>query len=408
MKKNLKQLLDEQTAAGIRLKQANDEIAQIQERIKNGDGDKADLEQRLSNLARGAMRASGDVESARKAYEDAMLSAVQSGQFGGIEHGAGPGGDVEDRRFARGGANRSTGAKSSPLAEAILDAGFHLKNRPSVELAAFDTIADLKAQTVPSVTDWNRREPVIVPIGQDRRWLWPLLPMEDAGNSASIQDFKQTARTLTGTVQRTLNATTDKANLATTTTLVNEALVEFAVTLDDIPNAVLESVPRFDAYMASEGEFQVMKAIDAHVMAQIVAASPDNGLTGTNLITQLRNGISAMRANGAQPTLAVLNPTDSVTLDTYQESDGTFLFPTRSTNSANPLWDLRIVERIGAGDENPYLIDPALLGVLYLGTMRLDADPYTGFKKNLTTLRVEVKGLFHVRNAAGAYEIVAD
>lgn len=404
--KTLKQLDDEREQAAVKLKRITDECDGIVDRLKDDPGSPK-LKERATNLSIGMARAATEFAEADGAYSAAMLELVKSGKLG-IEAGTSNGGEAGDRQARRELVGGRAGAKSSPLAEAMLDAGFNLKTNPSVEVKAFDTVEALKAQTVPSVTDWNRRDPVIVPIGQDRRFLWPHLVMEDARNSASIQDFKQTARTLSGTVQRTLNATTDKANLATTTTLVNEALVEFAVTLDDIPNAVLQSVPQFEAYMASEGEFQVAKAIDSHVMAQIVAATPDNGLTGTNLITQLRNGISAMRAVGAQPTLAVLSPSDSVTLDTYQASDGDYIFPTRSTNTANPLWDLGIVERIGAGTENPFLIDPQMLGVLYLGTLQVDADPYTGFKKNLTTLRVEIKGLFHVRNSAGAYELVAD
>ena len=51
------------------------------------------------------------------------------------------------------------------------------------------------------------------------------------------------------------------------------------------------------------------------------------------------------------------------------------------------------------------LIDPDRLGRLYLGTVRVDADPFTGFKKNLTTLRVETTALYHVRNIQGAYRV---
>jgi hypothetical protein len=402
----VKQLNDARLDAASKLQRLNDEVKEIKTRI-DGDEDSPQIRQRGQNLIRGLERAADDFKAAETAYHDALLKGVMNGAYG-LESGDGAAGAAGDRRLARErGQGRSAGAKSA-LADAVLDAGFDLKSKPSVEIDGFDTLVEMKATTVPGVDDWNRRPPgAVVPLGQDRRFLWPFLPSLAAGNYGSIEDFQQTARELTGTVQRTLNATTDKASLATTTTLVNTALVEFAVTLDDIPNAVLESVPQLTAFMASEGEFQVMKAIDAHVMAQIVAATPDNGLTGTNLITQLRNGISAMRAVGAQPTLAVLNPTDSVTLDTYQESDGAYLFATRSTNTANPLWDLQIIERIGAGTEEPFLIDPVKLGVLYLGSLRFDADPYTGFKKNLTTLRVEIKGLFHIRNIQGAYEIVA-
>jgi len=73
-----------------------------------------------------------------------------------------------------------------------------------------------------------------------------------------------------------------------------------------------------------------------------------------------------------------------------------------------PLFGLTIVERTSAtGAEPPYLIDPGMLGMLYLGTAKLEADPFSGFKSNLTTLRVEVKGIFHVRNANGARRLAA-
>ena len=48
-----------------------------------------------------------------------------------------------------------------------------------------------------------------------------------------------------------------------------------------------------------------------------------------------------------------------------------------------------------------------MLGALYLGVMRFDADPYTGFTKDLTTLRVETSALFHVRDSRGARRIAA-
>jgi hypothetical protein len=48
-----------------------------------------------------------------------------------------------------------------------------------------------------------------------------------------------------------------------------------------------------------------------------------------------------------------------------------------------------------------------MLGMLYLGIARFEADTFTGFKKNLTTLRVEVTGLYHVRNSDGAPRIAA-
>jgi hypothetical protein len=45
--------------------------------------------------------------------------------------------------------------------------------------------------------------------------------------------------------------------------------------------------------------------------------------------------------------------------------------------------------------------------MLYLGIGRFEADPFGEFMENLTTLRVEVKGLYHVRNSDGARRIAA-
>ena len=50
------------------------------------------------------------------------------------------------------------------------------------------------------------------------------------------------ARTVTGTVQRNLDATTDKATLGLTLTLAVESLRQQAILIDGIPNAVLESL----------------------------------------------------------------------------------------------------------------------------------------------------------------------
>jgi len=291
------------------------------------------------------------------------------------------------------------------FAKSVVDAGFDLKTRPTVTVPMF-TALGLKASTFPSASDLIRRQPLLVPLGQDRRFLWPHLQTEDAKNATSIQDFRQGTRTVTGTVKRTLDATTDKAKVEVAITLVNEPLAQFAVTIDDIPNAVLESVPALTAFLSSEGRFQVEKAIDDHVMAQIVAATPPFGMTGTTLIEKVRNGIATMRSTGSDPNIVVVNPTDGAALDLSADAGG-FVFAPRDTGTASPLWNQTVVERIGAGTEPPYLIDTRVIGVLYGGSLQFGADPFSGFKKNLTTLRVEVNALFHVRRADGARRIAA-
>ena len=55
-------------------------------------------------------------------------------------------------------------------------------------------------------------------MGTDRRWLCPNLVTQSVGPESAVQDFRQTVRTLTGSVQRDLDAVTDKANVDTTLT----------------------------------------------------------------------------------------------------------------------------------------------------------------------------------------------
>jgi HK97 family phage major capsid protein len=172
---------------------------------------------------------------------------------------------------------------------------------------------------------------------------------------------------------------------------------------------VLESISTARDWLNSEMRFQVEKALDAHCFSQIVAASPPFGTTGADTITKVRNAIASMRAEGANPDLLVMNATDAAALDLSTSGTGTpYLFAIREPGGASPLFGLRVVERTSAaGNEPPYVLDSNMLGRLYLGSLRIEADPFTGFTKNLTTLRCEVKALFHVRNAKGARRIAA-
>ena len=299
-------------------------------------------------------------------------------------------------------STREPEVETRTLGSEILARGWNLKTQPSVTIAA-DDLVETRAQTVPAVNSWAR---LPVPLGQDQRFLFPRLNTTSTGESTTILDWKQSVRTLTGTVARTLNAVTSKATLDTTTAAVVEDLQQFAVVLPTIPNQILESIPAFTDFMNSEGSFQIAKAIDTHVLAQIVASTPLFSNVGTTLIDKVRTQIGTMRASGANPTILVLNPTDATSLDLIADAGG-YVFATRATGTSSPIYGTTVVERIGGGTDPIYLIDPDMLGVLYMGSMRFDADPYTGFATNTTNLRVEVNALFHVRNSQGAYRIAA-
>lgn len=317
------------------------------------------------------------------------------------EEGGGGWGAVTSPR-----SDRATG-QGGPFGKAFLDAGFNLstKTAATVEMKAALTTTGTTPDT------WNRRrEPDLIARGRDERFLWPSLMFTDIADATAVEDFRQTgSRTITGSVTRDVAATTDKATLALTIDHVIEEVKTLAIVLEDIPIAVLRSIPNIEQFLNVEARFAVEQALDVHVMAQITAATPPSGLSGANLFEQVRNAIGAMRLLGTNPDLLVLNPTDAAGLDLTMTADGIFILghPSQIGNNSE-LWGVRVVEHTTtAGNEPPMLIDSRRIGMLYRGLLRFEADPYTNFKKNLVNLRFEGNALFHVRDANAAYVIEA-
>jgi len=325
------------------------------------------------------------------------LRTVASGNYA-VGFGSDPG---SGGSLAGAGGHKALGS----FAAGLKSAGFDAQTKPKVTVSAYDALKS----TFPAVTDFERRQGGIVPIGQDRRWLFPNLPWENAGTDLVVQDFKQTARTLSGNaVKRSPTATTEKARLGVTLTSVTEAIPQHAVVIEEIPNAILASLPQLSAVLRTEGEFEVFSSIDAHVRAQIIAATPPTSYDGTNLVERVRNAVRDHRALGMNPTILAVSGADAAMLDTLQQSDGGFMFGTSGVNNASPMWQLRVVEWTGDDDAPPMLIDVAALGQGYAGQMAFDANPYTGFSRNVTDLRIETSALWHVRNANGAIVIAED
>jgi hypothetical protein len=79
-----------------------------------------------------------------------------------------------------------------------VSAGFNLKSNPSVTIPLRTALG--KAPTLPAVGDWNRADPVVVPMGKDARFLNANLVQQSVDGETAIQDFRQTARTVTGSV----------------------------------------------------------------------------------------------------------------------------------------------------------------------------------------------------------------
>ena len=267
----------------------------------------------------------------------------------------------------------------------------------------------MRTKTLTGGTDPAGFDPVRAPLaalGADTRYVYPHLNRAPLSpQNVSVTEWRQTGtRAITGTVERaTPFVTTDKAELGLTIEHVSETVRQLAVLISDVPNQVLEEAT-LAAWLRAEGQQAIDVALDVHVGAQIDAEEVPYGGDGANLVEQVRYGVAAMRSAGANPTLLAVHPDDAVALDLFTVgADGLYLFGVRAEGSASPLHGLTIVETPTV--IAPTLIDPAMLGVLYAGQAKIEADPYSSFEKNTTRLRIEVNALFHVRDANGAFKV---
>ncbi|SNR95401.1 hypothetical protein [Blastococcus mobilis] len=351
-----------------------------------------------------ALRAGRKLTADEKAHIQRVLTAASEAKAD-----AALADEIDAMRHASASGGAAGAGRTDGLGAKLLRAGLHLKRNPSVTIDGFDALVGRKAPTIPAADDISAVAPTsVAPLGRDARLLWPNMdrrPVEPG--TTAVDDFRQSgSRTVTGSVERSsVAAVTEKASLDVTVTAVTEPLKQAAILVREIPNVLLEGERLWLDFFDQEARFQIDRALDAHVLAQILAASPPFGNTGTGLVAQIRQGVAAMRGAGASPNLLVVDGDDAASLDLSEDAAGGLIFPVRDTGSASPVWGLRVVEVAGATD--PMILDTRQLGPLYIGALRVDLDPFTGFSRNTTTLRAEVGVLQHVRAAYAARRIAA-
>jgi hypothetical protein len=240
----------------------------------------------------------------------------------------------------------------------------------------------------------------------DRRFLYPWLQREELDLGVlALTEFRQTgSRSLSGSIERDPVATSAKANLSLSIELATPSLRQLACLVEGVPAKLFDSEPALLGFLTNELSYQLDVAMDAHVLAQIAAATPAKGETGTGWIVKIRNGVSAARAQGVNPAILVVSPKVAAELDTWTDTVGEFTFLTRDVGTASPLFGMQIVE-LPSEEVKPTLIDPQVLGILYVSHATMLVNPYSGMSKNEVSVRLEWDALFHVRDVSGVYEI---
>ena len=243
----------------------------------------------------------------------------------------------------------------------------------------------------------------VAPFGEDTRYLYPWLATQPLPEGVlNVSEWRQIGtEPVIGDPVRDPTATTAKAELEATVEYTPEAVKQLAVTVGGVPNAILAAEPSMLAFLRVRMARLLNDALDQHTIAQILAAGPPTGGAGANLIAQLRDGKSTRwrtvrtrpwprfpdRCRGARPRRKV-------------DGGRLFISARRGRRFVAAIRNARVR---GCRRDVPILIDPAMLGVLYVGSAKLDVDSSGDeFKANLSTVRLEFLALYHVRQPTGA------
>jgi hypothetical protein len=251
--------------------------------------------------------------------------------------------------------------------------------------------------------------PGFMPLGADRRFLYPLLNRTVVTTELSASDFRQEgSRAIDGSgeVERELTGTTEKAELDLEVSFINEPLKQVAVVIKDVPNALVDASGALQAFLSSEGQYQLDRAIDSHVLASIEGVEFLANQEGSTQVEQIRRAIGDHRAAGYNPTVLAADPTTAADLDLFATgADNAFSFPLGSYGASSPLFGLTVAENAGVTDMT--LIDPLAVGTLCLGPTAIEVDRSQGFTKNTSIVRLEASVLMVVRNPEGIYVITS-
>jgi hypothetical protein len=270
--------------------------------------------------------------------------------------------------------------------------------------------ADVMAASLftPSISPAARtiRATPTVTVPTDNRYMFPVFEQRPFGDAADVvtTDFEvSTTEAPVSGIEIPVATDTSKAEIDATISLATPTAKVFAVIANGVPARIFDSQPALRDFLSGEMKRHLEVAFDDHVIAAIEGASPPSGSTGSDLIAKVRNAIASHRALGSVPTHLALSPTDAAALDLATD-DGGYVFSVDREGSGSPVWSVLVREADVAA---PTLIDPQRLGLTYLGNAATMVDPYgANMRQNLVSVRVESESVFHLRNPAGAYQIV--
>ena len=185
----------------------------------------------------------------------------------------------------------------------------------------------------------------------------------------------------------------DKPETSTVAEVVNPALKQIATVSTGTPNVLLAN-DNFRSWVNGDLTLAFRRAVDAHIVAQVAAASIPNGDGGLGPYESILYAQETVRAAGYNPTLIVCSPGDALMISLLQHSSGvSYVF-------GQELPTMVVTPSIG--DDDGFVCDPTALGTLYLSPFTLAAFEEAAGKTNASTVRAEANGLFIVQRPSAA------
>jgi hypothetical protein len=242
--------------------------------------------------------------------------------------------------------------------------------------------------------DMMRVDRPAVPLGADRRYLWPELPLTpEEATTTSVASFRQKSRqlpTLTEVI-RDIGAITAKPEVDTVAELVTEAMHQIAVVETEVPNVIIEN-PAFRGWINTDLSLTWNSAIDLHVLTQILATSPATADGGANFLESAANAAEAVVAAGYSPNILAASPEDLLALRLLRQP-GTDDYVAGAMDFI--LAGLRRVAVVGL--DAPMVLDSNSAGRMHLSPGRLQAFEENNGTTNSSTVRLEANGVFIVQ-----------
>jgi hypothetical protein len=248
------------------------------------------------------------------------------------------------------------------------------------------------------------REAGIISEGVDNRRLYANLPIVSLGGATRVDALVSAGRTLPNPLSDMaldIDGTGEKPQTDSAATLATFDVKMIATVSDGYPNAIVAQ-PAFADLVGGDMRTAYQDGLDAYVVSTVTQGAGTTDDTGDDLFEQLRKGVTALQAEGFNPTLAAVSPEDAETLDlTRTTVDNLFLLPPAPRAPAStPLWSMNVVTVKGLTD--PLVLDPTAVR-LYLDAVQFSSDPYTGFSTNETRFRFEGPACCVVRQPGGVY-----